>query len=390
MHGTEPVVFIMFVIFSGAAVLSTVALFTRQSLLVAYIILGALLGPWGLKILSNVSVITQTGEIGIIFLLFLLGLHLHPQNLISTLRKVSWVACSSSLVFAIFGVLVGLAFHFSLSSSLVIGAAMMFSSTIIGLKLLPTTVLHHQHTGELMISVLLMQDIIAIIVLLILQAVSDVSFSIQQILVLLLGFPVLIGVAYCVQRFVITKLIAKFDRIQEYVFMLSIGWCLSLAMLAHVMGLSTEIGAFIAGVSIAANPISLYIAESLKPLRDFFLVMFFFTVGAGFNFSYLPEVLLPAIILASFALLIKPCIFYFLFRRLKESKFTSWEVGWRLGQVSEFSLLVVFLAHNANIIDEKTLYLVEAATIFTFIVSCYVVVMRYPTPIALSDMLRKD
>jgi Kef-type K+ transport system membrane component KefB len=390
LQHTESIVYIIFVIFAGTAVLSTVALFTRQSLLVAYMAVGAIFGPWGLKLVAKSGMIQQTGEVGIIFLLFLLGLHLQPKNLLDSLKRMSWISLFSSLGFFGIGAAVGCWFGYGYTESAVIGAAMMFSSTIIGLKLLPTTVLHHQHTGELMISVLLLQDLIAIAVLLTLQAAADSSVSILQISMVVLAIPLLLIVAYVFQRFILIKLLSKFDRIQEYIFLLSIGWCLSMAELAHLMGLSQEIGAFIAGVSIATNPIALFIAESLKPLRDFFLVLIFFSIGAGFNFHYLPLVIVPASVLAVLMLTGKPILFRILFGWFGEAKKTSWELGFRLGQISEFSLLIIYLADSTNLVGKTASYVVQTATILTFIASSYWVVMRYPTPVASSDRLRRD
>ena len=158
---------VIFLVFTGAAVLSTLALFARQSLLVAYMFLGILIGPWGLGWVSALDNIRMIGDVGIIFLLFLLGLHLPPQKLVYMLRKISVVGLLSSAVFCIMGFVVSRLFGFDAVSSWVIGATMMFSSTIIGIKLLPTTVLHHQHTGEVMISVLLLQDLLAIVVMMV-------------------------------------------------------------------------------------------------------------------------------------------------------------------------------------------------------------------------------
>lgn len=390
MSDTQSIVFIIFIVFTGAAVLSTVALYTRQSLLVAYIFLGIIFGPSCLGFVHNADRISETGDIGIVFLLFLLGLHLHPQNLVGMLKKVSWIALVSSFIFAVIGFGVTIAFGYTSTEGLVVAAAMMFSSTIIGLKLLPTTVLHHQYTGELMISVLLMQDIIAIFVLLILQAAGGGQLSLIHIGKTFIAFPVLLSVAYLFQRFVLIRLLERFDKVQEYIFLVSIGWCLSMAELAHLFGLSEEVGAFIAGVAIAAHPISLYIAESLKPLRDFFLVMFFFAVGASFDFSFVSQIYIPAIILAIVSLVLKPAVFRFLLVKSGEANQVSWEVGVRLGQVSEFSLLIVYLASSTLLISDKAANLVQAATILTFIVSCYFVVLKYPTPLALTENMRRD
>ena len=206
----------------------------------------------------------------------------------------------------------------------------------------------------------------------------------------LLYLPVLIIISYLIERFVLIKLIARFDQIHEYIFLLAIAWCLGIAELSVVLGLSREIGAFIAGVTLAASPIALFITERLKPLRDFFLIMFFFALGASFNVGVLMDVLIPALALALAVLAIKPYIFKILLVQAGETKQMSMEVGVRLGQLSEFSLLIAVLAAKTLFIAEQTSYLIEMATLFTFIVSPYLIVMRFPTPIAVTDRLRRD
>ncbi|MDX2345701.1 MAG: cation:proton antiporter [Legionella sp.] len=390
MH-EEAVFYTMFLIFAGAAVLSTVVLYTRQSLLVAYILLGAAFGPWGFKLITDLTAVRQVGDIGIVFLLFLLGLHLQPQNLLHMLKKVTWIALLSSSFFALIAYGIGRWFGLTVNESLVLGASMMFSSTIIGLKLLPTTILHHQHTGEVMISVLLMQDIIAIVVLILINGAQNPNgLSWHDLVSVCITLPALVFFAFAIERYVLVKLLARFDRTQEYVFLLSIGWCLGLSVLALQLGLSEDIGAFVAGVALASSPISLFIAESLKPLRDFFLVMFFFSVGATFNFGFAAQVLIPACILALLILVLKPLCFYFLFHKSGEKKAVSKEVGMRLGQASEFSLLVASIALSTHLISEVASNLIQATTILTFIVSSYVVVLKYPTPMSFSDKMRKD
>ena len=385
------VFYTIFLIFAGAAVFSTLVLYTKQSLLVAYILLGAAFGPWGLKLVTNLTTVQQVGDIGIVFLLFLLGLHLQPQNLVHMLGKVTVIAVISSILFAVIAYFIGRWFGLSDTESWILGASMMFSSTIIGLKLLPTTILHHQHTGEVMISVLLMQDVIAIIVLIIINSAQDgVGFPMDELLLVLVALPALTLLAFGVERYILVPLLARFDRTQEYVFLLSIGWCLGLSFISERLGLSEDVGAFLAGVVLASSPISLYIAESLKPLRDFFLVMFFFSIGATFNFGDASQVVIPAVILAALMLLIKPFLFRILLLRSGEKSSVASEVGLRLGQASEFSLLVATLASRTKLLSEAGSNLIQATTILTFIVSSYLVVLRYPTPIALSENMRKD
>jgi Kef-type K+ transport system membrane component KefB len=269
---------------------------------------------------------------------------------------------------------------------------MMFSSTIIGIKLLPTTVLHHRHIGELMIGLLLLQDVLAIVVLMILLSISGSgSESVgKEIAVSLLSLPLLAIAAWLLVRYILLPLITRFDRIHEYIFLLAIGWCLGLAEAAQVMGLSAEIGAFIAGVSIATSPISQYIAVNLKPLRDFFLILFFFAVGAKLDLSQLDQVLIPAALLAALVLILKPVVYQFLLKGVSEKKALAWNLGFRLGQASEFSLLIAYVAAGSALISTQASLLIQTTTIITFLVSSYIVVLNFPTPIAVSDELRRD
>ncbi|MCO4838110.1 MAG: cation:proton antiporter, partial [Oceanospirillaceae bacterium] len=164
MH-SESVIFSFFLIFTGAAILATLSLYFRQPLLLAYIVLGALLGPFGLAWVVDTNLLADVAHVGIIFLLFLIGLDMQPSHLLQMIKKGSMVAFISSLAFALLGFMVGYAFGFSTIDSLIIGASTMFSSTIVGIKLLPTTVLHHKQTGELVVGLLLLQDLLAIILL---------------------------------------------------------------------------------------------------------------------------------------------------------------------------------------------------------------------------------
>ena len=384
------VIQIFFFIFSGGALLASIALFSRQPLLVAYIALGATLGPHGLGWVTDVDLIGQIASIGIIFLLFLLGLDMQPQALMRVLKQVTHITLISSLLFASVGFVVAYLFNYSFIECLIIGISMMFSSTIIGIKLLPTTALHHRHSGELMVGMLLMQDFLAIFVLLML--ISDISGSsgMLQFGRSLIALPVLIGGSVLMVRFVLQPLFSRFDRIGEYIFLLAIGWCLGVAELAESIGLSREIGAFIAGISIATSPIAQYIALNLKPLRDFFLILFFFSLGGGFDLSLIPHIIVPALVLAAIMLTIKPLVYRYLLRTHSETDKLSWDIGFRLGQNSEFSLLIAYIALNTQLIGNNASHLIQAAAIITFLISSYIVIFNFPSPIALSDRLRRD
>jgi Kef-type K+ transport system membrane component KefB len=387
----QDIVFTIFLIFTGAAVLATVALYTHQALLVAYILLGVLFGPSVLGLVNDPELISDIAHIGIIFLLFLMGLELNPRDFLLLMRKATVVTLFSSIVFWGIGALLAMLFGYSFSETLLIGAAMIFSSTIIGLKLLPTTVLHHQRTGEIIISILLLQDFIAILLLLILEGSVAQEHPIIGFMKLALALPLLIGGAMLFVQKVLLRLLQTFDTLHEYIFLLAIGWCLCMAEAAAALGISQVIGAFVGGVTLAStSPASLYISENLKPLRDFFLVMFFFSLGARFDLSMLGIVILPALVFAVLTMVGKPPVFRFLLQKSGESEKRSKEVGARLGQLSEFSLLIAVLALERGIIGAEASYLIQLTTLLSFFASTYLVVLRYPTPIALSDDLRRD
>lgn len=380
----------IFLIFAGAALLATAALYARQAMLVAYILLGMLLGPWGLEMVSDSAWIGDVSHIGIMFLLYLLGLNLLPGQLLRMFREALRVTLASSLLFAVAGGAAAAALGFGAREAVLIGAVSMFSSTIIGLKLLPTATLHHQRMGQVIVSVLLLQDLAAIVILLLLQGYGKGGTLLADIGLQLGSLLVVIAVAVLLERYLLERLIARFEQIHEYLFLLVIAWCLGVAELARAMGLSHEIGAFVAGVALAASPVALFIAESLKPLRDFFLVLFFFSLGASFNLDALNEVLWPAVVVAAVSLAAKPFVFQWLLARAGERPALSLEIGARLGQISEFSLLIAVLAADSGFIGARTSHVIEMATLLSFIASTYIVVMNYPTPIAVSERLRRD
>lgn len=377
-----------FLIFTGAALLACLAMAGRQPLLLAYIVLGAVLGPFGMGAVTDTALLEQAAHIGIIFLLFLIGLDMRPSALGAVLGPAVRTTIASSLLFAAFGYIYALVWGLSQMDAILVGLALVFSSTIIGIKLLPTTVLHHRHTGEMMVGLLLLQDFVAIFVLLWLTNAGQ--WNLMLVGKSLLSLPLLAVGCHFAVRYALVPLLARYDRIKEFTFLLAIGWCLGVAQLAEHIGLLGEIGAFIAGITLATSPICQYIALSLKPLRDFFLVVFFFSVGASFDFATLGAQWLPALLLGLFVVGLKPPVFRMLLGGQSKRPALAWDIGLRLGQTSEFSLLVVILATSMGAMSKQASVMVQAATIVSFIISSYLVVLRCPNPIAVSEHLRRD
>ncbi|MBE9559493.1 MAG: cation:proton antiporter [Proteobacteria bacterium] len=385
----QNIIFEFVLIFAGAAIFATVFLYLKQPVILAYIGFGIAAGPWGFGLIKEPEHIEELSHLGVILLLYLLGINLKPDRLFHLFSKTAVVTLLTSLVFLVVTAAAAMAFGFGFIESLIIGASLMFSSTIISLKLIPTTALHHRHTGEMMTSVLLMQDVIAILLIVMLTGGQgeNVTFAIAMLFIKLI---VLAAVAYGVVRYVINNLFLRFDIIQEYTFLLALGWGMLGAGIAQAVGLSYEMGAFIAGVTFASSPVSMIIAEHLKPLRDFFLILFFFSIGAQFNFLVTQQVLLAGVVIAILIVVMKPLVFKQGFQLIGEDKKFSMELGARLGQGSEFSLLVSYSALAIGLIDLRASYLIQMVVIITFVLSTYWVVYRYRTPISSTAENRMD
>jgi Kef-type K+ transport system membrane component KefB len=385
----QNIIFEFVLIFAGAAIFATLFLYLKQPVILAYIALGIAAGPWGLGFIKEPEHIEKLSHVGVILLLYLLGLNLQPGRLFHLFSKTAVVTALTSLVFLAVITAAALAFGFNLIESLIIGAALMFSSTIISLKLIPTTALHHRHTGEMMTSVLLMQDVIAIILILMLTGGQGEQVT-TAIAMLFIKLVLLAVIAYGFVKFVVNNLFLRFDIIKEYTFLLALGWGLFGAGVAEFVGLSYEMGAFIAGVAFASSPVAMAVAENLKPLRDFFLILFFFSIGAQFNFLVTQDVLLAGAVISLLVIVLKPLVFKQGFQLIGESKKFSMELGVRLGQGSEFSLLVAYSALAVGLIDTRASYLIQMVVIITFVLSTYWVVIRYRTPISSTERNRMD
>ena len=385
----DHIIFQFVLIFAGAALFATLFLYLRQPIILAYIVLGIVVGPKGLGLINDAEQIEQLSHIGIILLLFLIGLNFRPARLVGLLGRIGIVTLATCFIFMLLSLAVASALGYPLIDSLIIGAALMFSSTIVSLKLIPTTQLHHHHVGEVMISVLLLQDVIAI-VLIVLVTEGGMDNISTAVALLLLKLVLLSVMSFVVVKFVITKLFLKFDVIKEHTFVMALGWGLFVAGAAEMLGLSYEMGAFIAGISLATVPIALVIAEELKPLRDFFLILFFFSIGAKFDLVVSQQLIVPGLIIAALLMVVKPMIFNWGFKAIGEMPRNSAELGVRLGQASEFSLLIAFSALASGLIEERSSHLIQLVVVLTFVASTYWVVNAYPTPISYKSSQRKD
>ncbi|MGF1689292.1 cation:proton antiporter [Photobacterium japonica] len=394
MHSElAPLIFELCAIIISAALLGTVFLYARQPIILAYIAAGMLIGPHGINLVTSAENITQIGNLGVILLLFLIGLNLQPKKLLTLFQESALITLGTCAAFFAFSTLFCLAIAFSLRDAAIIGAALMFSSTVIGLKLIPTTTLHHKRLGEIITSILLVQDILAISVIIFLNmgdGMGNGNVMLLSFLLMLGKFALVCLLAFMGVRYVILPLFRRFDVIQEYSFVTTLAWCFLWAELSHQVGLSYESGAFIAGISIAVSQVSQAISVHLKPLREFFLILFFFAIGARMDISQANLYSLLGVLLGFLLIAVKYGGFALALKWAKEKPTVRHELSARLSQASEFSFLVTYAAMQAELLSQQAVLFIQITTITTFIVSTYWVVKRFPTPISIEKNLRQD
>lgn len=385
----DSIIFELGLIVVGAATLGTIFLFAKQPIIIAYVAVGVAIGPHGFGLIRRTDHIEDIAHFGVILLLFLIGLHLRPMDFLRQLRQSALLTFATSILFGGISFLFALLLRFDIQSALICGAAMMFSSTVVSLKLIPSATLEQKRMGEVMTGVLLLQDVLAILVILFITGEKSDHVA-QTFAILTAKFVLVCLLSFLGVRHLMMPLLRRFHSIQEYAFVATLAWCLLWAEAAHMLGLSYEMGAFIAGLSIASCEISQAIAEHLKPLREFFLILFFFAIGAKLNLRIDPRLLIAAIAFGAILVPLKAAVFRIAFQKSGQGQESSRELAARLSQASEFSLLVVFAALASGSLSSENAMVIQTATIVTLTISTYWVVLRYPTPISGDTERRTD
>jgi len=374
----------------ACAVLSWIALLLRQPIIIAYLAGGLLMGASGLGWIEDTAFIDEISRIGITLLLFLAGIVLHPRRLKELFRQTILLTLTKSLISGLVCALFCLLWGFSLTHAVFMGLPLIFSSTILVLKLVPTTALHHKRMGAYCIAILIAEDLIAITMLILMGAHNRGSASFLSWIMLPVKGIALIAAVFAFEQFILRRIMARCDRFRETLNLLAFGWCLGVAIIAEYIGLSYEVGAFIAGVSLARSPLAFFLSEGLKPFRDFFLVFFFFVLGTRLDLSVARTLVLPALLLTLLMMTTKYFSFRTLFRVVGEAGPFAHETGMRLAQASEFSLIVAVVAHTDGWLSDVAFQMVQLVTIFSLIISAYIVTVRFPSPLAANPKLKQD
>lgn len=357
------------------AAISVVMRLLRQPLILGYILTGILVGPLFLDVIHAKEAFEGFSEIGIALLLFIIGLGMNA-GVIRSLGKVSIV--TASMIFTVvggLGVIASLVMGFDLITSLVMGVALFFSSTIVILKVLSDKREISRLHGQVAIGVILVDDIVATLAIVAVTAASNGGLNASELVIMAakaLGLGTLLLVA---GAFVIPKFSKALAKSQELLFVFAVAWGFGVASLFGVLGFSHEVGALFAGVALASLPYAIEMSTRLKPLRDFFVVLFFVSLGERFVFDDLSGTLLPAIVLSAIVLIGKPLFTMASLGILGYTKLTSFKAGIHLSQVSEFSIVLVVLAVQTGIIDTRAASVMTLVALITIGASSYL--MKY-------------
>ena len=371
----------MAVLLLMAAVIGAIGVRLRQPLIVAFIAVGILVGPSVLGWVSANDQVDLLAKLGIALLLFVVGLKL-DLHIIRTMGPVALATGLGQVFFtSVVGYIIAISLGMSPVTALYVAVAMTFSSTIIIVKLLSDKREVDSLHGRIAIGFLIVQDIVVVLVMICLNALGEAGDSASlgrgAIEVLVKGglFIAAIGL---LMRYLLTPLLHQLARSRELLVLFAIAWAVALGAAGTHLGFSKEVGAFLAGVSLASTPYREVIGARLVSLRDFLLLFFFIDLGAGLELGTLDAQVGPAIILSLFVLIGNPLIVMAIMGVMGYRKRTGFLAGLTVAQISEFSLILGALGLSLGHIDANAMGLITLVGLITISASTYMILYSHP------------
>jgi Kef-type K+ transport system membrane component KefB/Trk K+ transport system NAD-binding subunit len=374
-----------------ATVVAAVGMGFRQPLIVAFIGAGILVGPSVLGFITSGEEIELLADMGIALLLFVVGLKLDLHT-IKTMGKVALATGLGQVAFtSVFGFLIARALGIGVVESVYVAVALTFSSTVIIVKLLTDKREIDSLHGRIAVGFLIVQDIVVVLVMIALSAfgsgsTEEGSLAANLLLVAGKGVAFLAGLAL-LTRFVLSWLLSRLARSQELMMLFAITWAVALAAIAAMLGFSMEVGAFLAGVSLAFTRFRENLATRLTVVRDFLLLFFFLQLGARLDLSLLGAEVGKATVFSVFVLMGNPLIVMIIMGLMGYRKRTSFLAGLTVAQISEFSLILAALGLSLGHIGTSTLGLITLVGLITITLSTYLILYSGPLYARLSPLL---
>ncbi len=358
-----------FVIAIGVVV-SIIMRLLRQPLILGYILTGVLVGPTGFNLL-RLDTFDAFGNIGITLLLFIIGLGMNI-GVIKRLGGTVFVATAVELLtVGSLGFVVSSLLGLSRTEAFIIGLSLFFSSTIIIVKMLTDKKEQNRLHGQIAIGIILLDDFVATLALLFLAAGKDHGVGLWQLELLAVQGFLLTAFLVIMSNVLLPRITRFVASSQEMLFLFAIGWGFGVASLFEIAGFSIEIGALFAGVSLASLPYAQEIEARLKPLRDFFVVLFFIVLGKSLTLSGISEAIVPALALSAVVIIVKPATIVATLGAMGYGKRVSFMAGIHLSQISEFSIVLAVLAANSGMVSKELSTIVTLVAIITIASSSY-------------------
>lgn len=361
-----------------ASFLAIVFRFFKQPTILAYILAGIIIGPFGKLQLNSQEEIRTMAQIGIALLLFMLGLEFKLKDLRSVGPMATLIGFTQIILTFAAGYFTSSMLGFSLISSLYIGIALSFSSTIIVVKLLSDKKELSSLYGKITVGLLLIQDFFAVFILILLSVFGANNQSVPTFnnvwLVAIKGIS-LFALTIILSRKVFPRLIRPIARSQETLFLFSLSWVFGFSALisSSFIGFPIEIGGFLAGLALADSSENFQIIARVRALRDFFITIFFVVLGMQMRFETSASTWWAIIILVTFVLLLKPLIVMIIMGLVGYRRRTTFLTGIHLGQISEFSLIIIFLGNKIGHVTNEVVSILTMVGVISFAMSTYLI-----------------
>jgi Kef-type K+ transport system membrane component KefB len=342
----------------------------RQPLILAYIITGFLAGPI-LGLIHNHEAFESFSQIGIVLLLFIVGLGLNTAVIKSTGKPVLLTFLVITLGLGTLAGCAGALMGFTIAESVVVAVALLFSSTIIVIKSVSDKKEQSRLYAQIAIGILLLEDIVATVALLFVSATGGTSTTPIDF-ALLIGKAIGLGLLLALAgAYVMPRLSKLFAASQELLYVFALAWAFGVASLFWWAGFSIEVGALFAGVSLAHLPYARGIGTRLKPLRDFFIVLFFIGLGQKLEVNHIANAIIPALVLSVIVMVSKPLLTMLSMGVLGYTKQTGFKTAIHLSQISEFSIILVVLAHSTGVVGDNIIVTITLTALITIALSTY-------------------
>lgn len=345
----------------------------KLPLLVAYLAAGVFLSLFQIFDLAGSETLTFLPEIGIALVLFFVGMELDLKEIKNLGKPIIAASLGQIILSTLAGFVIAQALGFPMVESFLLGTGLAFSSTIVVVKLLLEKKDITSLYGKLAVGILLLEDLVAILLLMVLTVGSSMlNLGVQSSLplaALFLKGALLLVLALGLSRYVLERVFRAVAESSELLFLSAVAWCFIFVALSILLGFSVVIGAFLAGVALANSPFHFEIQGKVKPLRDFFVTLFFVYLGSQVVFQEIRSVLPLIAVFTLYALVVKPLIFLLIIGSFGFRKHTIFQTAISLAHISEFSLIVMVVGLKLGLVSQGALTAMALTGVLSIIAS---------------------